>query len=183
MISRLIAFLFLLIFSPLLIIISISIIIDDRTPILFTQKRIGLNNCKFLIYKFRTMKVGTPDIATHLLKGHKHKYTFIGSFLRKSSLDELPQLINIIKGDMLFIGPRPALHNQDHLINLRMKYDVHLIKPGITGWAQVNGRDYLNTKDKVKMDTYYLKNKSFFLKIKILIFTFIKVIRVSDISS
>ena len=120
------------------------------------------------------MKKDAPDIATHLVKDGTSLYTSIGPFLRKFSLDELPQLMNILKGDMTFIGPRPALYNQDDLIDLRSKAGVHHLKPGVTGWAQVNGRDELSIPDKVKMDEYYLKNKSLWLDIKILFLTLLK---------
>ena len=147
----------------------------------FKQKRVGLNNVHFWIYKFRTMKKDAPDIATHLVKDGTSLYTSIGPFLRKFSLDELPQLMNILKGDMTFIGPRPALYNQDDLIDLRSKAGVHHLKPGVTGWAQVNGRDELSIPDKVKMDEYYLKNKSLWLDIKILFLTLLKVFKAEGV--
>ena len=145
--------------------------IDDGLPIFFRQRRIGSNNIEFWIFKFRTMKNDTPDIPTHLLKEVRSYNTFIGSLLRKMSIDEIPQLINILKGEMVFIGPRPALHNQDDLIGLRTNKGIHKFKPGITGWAQVNGRDELCIPEKVKLDEYYLNNKSFWLNIKILFMT------------
>jgi O-antigen biosynthesis protein WbqP len=181
---RLFLSLFLLtLFSPILIIISIVIILDDGFPIFFKQKRIGKNNIHFLIYKFRTMKKNTPDIPTHLMTHNKNVYTKIGPFLRKYSLDELPQLINIIKGEMNFIGPRPALYNQKDLIRERTKINIHHLKPGVTGWAQTNGRDELEIDEKVKMDFYYLKNQSFSLDIKILFLTFIKSIKSDGVFS
>ena len=128
------------------------------------------------------MKKNTPDIPTHLVKDEKSLYTSIGPFLRKFSIDELPQLINIVKGDMTFIGPRPALYNQDDLIALRTQAGVHSLMPGVTGWAQVNGRDELSIPDKVKMDEYYLKNKSLWLNIKILFKTVIKVFKSEGVS-
>ena len=155
--------------------------LDDGLPIFFKQKRVGLNNVHFWIYKFRTMKKDAPDIATHLVKDGTSLYTSIGPFLRKFSLDELPQLMNILKGDMTFIGPRPALYNQDDLIDLRSKAGVHHLKPGVTGWAQVNGRDELSIPDKVKMDEYYLKNKSLWLDIKILFLTLLKVFKAEGV--
>jgi O-antigen biosynthesis protein WbqP len=127
------------------------------------------------------MKKDAPDIATHLVKDGTSLYTSIGPFLRKFSLDELPQLMNILKGDMTFIGPRPALYNQDDLIDLRSKAGVHHLKPGVTGWAQVNGRDELSIPDKVKMDEYYLKNKSLWLDIKILFLTLLKVFKAEGV--
>ena len=142
----------------------------------------GQNNAHFWIYKFRTMKKNAPDIATHLVKDGNSLYTFTGPFLRKFSFDELPQLINILKGDMVFIGPRPALYNQDDLIELRTQVGVHRLVPGVTGWAQVNGRDELSIPDKVKMDEYYLKNKSLWLDIKILFMTVFKVFKMDGFS-
>jgi O-antigen biosynthesis protein WbqP len=161
LISIIIAFLLILFISPIIILVAVIIIIDDGFPIFFTQKRIGENNNHFWIYKFRTMKTDTPDIATHLVKNGTSLYTSIGPFLRKFSFDELPQLFNILKGDMIFIGPRPALYNQDDLIELRTQAGVDRLIPGVTGWAQVNGRDELSIPEKVKMDEYYLKNQSF----------------------
>ena len=175
--------LFLLIsFSPILILIAIAIMLNSGFPILFKQKRVGQNNAYFWIYKFRTMKRNTPNIATHLFEDSASFYTSIGLFLRKFSLDELPQLFNILKGDMIFIGPRPALYNQDDLIKLRTQVGVHLLMPGLTGWAQVNGRDELSIKKKVKMDEYYFKNKSLLLDIKILFMTVFKVFKMDGVS-
>jgi O-antigen biosynthesis protein WbqP len=127
------------------------------------------------------MKKDTPDIPTHLVDDPSTLYIKWGQFLRKFSLDELPQLMNILKGDMTFIGPRPALYNQDDLIDLRSKAGVHHLKPGVTGWAQVNGRDELSIPDKVKMDEYYLKNKSLWLDIKILFLTLLKVFKAEGV--
>ena len=138
--------------------------------------RIGINNDEFWIYKFRTMKKDTPDIATHLVKEARDYNTVIGPILRKLSIDELPQLINIVKGEMVFVGPRPALYNQDNLIKLRTEKNIHNLKPGVTGWAQVNGRDELSIPEKVKLDEYYLQNKSIILDIKILFMTGFQVI-------
>ena len=173
--SKLFSLIFLICFSPILLIFTIVIIVDDGFPILFRQKRVGQNNALFWIYKFRTMKKNAPDIATHLLKDGTSLYTSTGPFLRKISLDELPQLFNILKGDMIFIGPRPALFNQDDLIKLRTEKGINQLKPGITGWAQVNGRDELSIPDKVKMDEYYLKNRSVMLNIKIIFLTLLKI--------
>ena len=180
--SKLLSLFLLISFSPILIIVAIAIILNSGFPILFKQKRVGQNNAYFWIYKFRTMKRNTPDIATHLLKDSTSFYTSIGLFLRKFSLDELPQLFNILKGDMSFIGPRPALHNQDDLIKLRTQVGVHLLMPGLTGWAQVNGRDELSIKKKVKMDEYYFKNRSLLLDIKILFMTAFKVFKMDGVS-
>ena len=167
---------------PLFVIIGLLIIIDDGFPVFFRQKRIGINNDRFIFYKFRTMKRNTPNIATHLLTENFKYYTKCGLFLRKYSIDELPQIINIIKGDMSFIGPRPALFNQNDLIQLRTNSGVHKILPGITGWAQVNGRDQIQIKKKVSLDKFYLKNKSILLDIKILILTFTKVFKAEDVA-
>ena len=169
-----ISILILIILSPIFILVALAIVIDDRFPVFFRQKRIGLNNNKFWIYKFRTMKKETPDIPTHLVKEAQSYNTIIGPFLRKLSIDEFPQLINIIKGDMVFIGPRPALHNQEDLIELRSEKGIHKMKPGVTGWAQVNGRDDLSIPDKVDLDEYYLNNKSFWLNMKILFMTVVQ---------
>ena len=162
--------------SPLFIIIALAIILDDGFPIFFRQRRIGINNDEFWIYKFRTMKKETPDIPTHIVKEAQNYNTVIGPILRKLSIDELPQLINVLKGKMVFVGPRPALHNQDDLKILRTEKGIHKLKPGVTGWAQVNGRDELRIPEKVKLDEYYLQNKSFWLNIKILFMTGVQVL-------
>jgi O-antigen biosynthesis protein WbqP len=180
--SKLFSLILIIYLSPILALVAIAIIIDDGFPILFKQKRVGLNNTHFWIYKFRTMKKDSPDIATHLVNDSHSLYTKIGPFLRKFSIDELPQLFNIIKGDMIFIGPRPALYNQDDLNELRTQAGIHTLMPGVTGWAQVNGRDELSIPDKVKMDEYYLKNKSLWLDIKILCMTVIKVFKTEGVS-
>ena len=181
MFSKSIAIILLIIISPVLIIISIVILFSDKTPIIFRQKRVGLNNQNFFLYKFRTMRNNTPDIATHLLENPESFFIKYGSFFRKSSLDELPQLLNIIKGDMVFIGPRPALFNQHDLIKSRQDCGVHKLMPGITGWAQVNGRDSISIHKKVNFEKYYLDNKSLLLDTKILIFTIIKVFFGKDV--
>ena len=181
--SKIFSLILLTCLSPILLIVAITIIVDDGFPVLFRQKRMGQNNAHFWIYKFRTMKKDAPDIATHLVKDGTSLYTSIGPFLRKFSFDELPQLINILKGDMVFIGPRPALYNQDDLIELRKKVDVHTLLPGVTGWTQVNGRDELSIPDKVKMDEYYLINKSLWLNIKILFMTVFKVFKTEGVSN
>ena len=157
----------LLIFSPIFFIVALIIFIDDGFPIFFLQKRVGLNGKYFKIFKFRTMKKNTPDIPTHLLKNAGDLYTRTGPFLRKFSLDEIPQLINIILGDIVFIGPRPALYNQQDLITLRKNKGLNKLKPGITGWAQVNGRDNLGIREKVDLDYYYYQNNSFTLNAKL----------------
>ena len=163
-------------------IVALIIYIDDGFPALYRQRRFGINNLKFEVFKFRTMKKGIPEIPTHLVKDPQQLYTRSGPFLRKLSIDELPQLINIIKGDMIFIGPRPALHNQSDLVALRTKVGVHELMPGVTGWAQVNGRDELSIAVKVQFDEYYLKNQSLWLNIKILFKTVIKVFKMEGVS-
>ena len=175
--SKIFSLFLLIFFSPILILVAIAIILNNGFPILFKQKRVGQNNTYFWIYKFRTMKGNTPDIATHLLKDSASFYTSIGLLLRKFSLDELPQLYNILKGDMMFIGPRPALYNQNDLIELRTQAGVHLLMPGLTGWAQVNGRDKLPISEKVRLDVEYMERQSFCFDMKILWMTFLKVVR------
>lgn len=158
------------------ILIAILIKLTSKGPVLHNSKRVGKNNVIFLMPKFRTMRIDTPQVATHLLANPKAFLTPIGSFLRKTSLDELPQLISIIKGDMSFVGPRPALFNQDDLVKLRTEKGVHLLTPGLTGWAQVNGRDEIPIPKKVELDKEYLQKKSFFFDVKILWLTFFQVI-------
>lgn len=182
MINRIIGLLLFILLSPFFLIVSLIIYIDNGFPVLYRQKRIGINNAKFEVYKFRTMKKGIPDIPTHLVNDPQQYYTFSGPFLRKLSIDEFPQLINIIKGDMVFVGPRPALHNQDDLVELRTKAGVHTLMPGITGWAQVNGRDELSIPIKVKFDEYYLKNKTWFLDLKIIFLTVLRVLGMKGVS-
>ncbi|MDY0276971.1 MAG: sugar transferase [Acholeplasma sp.] len=168
----------LLLLSPIYLIIIISIKIDSKGPILFKQKRVGKNKVHFNIYKFRTMRIDTPaNTPTHMLENPEQWITKVGKFLRKTSLDELPQLINILKGNMSFVGPRPALWNQYDLIEERDKYGVHTLLPGITGWAQVNGRDKLLITDKAKLDGEYLKNLDLWTDIKLVIKTFIVVFK------
>jgi len=149
----------LILLSPLFIIIMMTIKLDSTGPFFFKQKRIGVHKSHFYIYKFRSMQVNAPkDQPTHLLKNADSHITRVGKFLRKSSLDELPQLINILKGDMSIIGPRPALWNQYDLITERDKYGANEIKPGLTGWAQINGRDELLIEDKARLDGFYVNN-------------------------
>ena len=182
MINRIIGLLLFILLSPLFLIVSLIIYIDDGFPVLYRQERIGINNSKFEVFKFRTMKIGIPEIPTHLVKDPQQFYTRSGPWLRKFSLDELPQFINIIKGDMVFVGPRPALHNQDDLVELRTKFGVHELIPGVTGWAQVNGRDELSIPIKVQFDEYYLKNRSWFLDLKIVFLTLLRVLGMKDVS-
>ena len=182
MINRLIAVLLLIVFSPIFMIIALIIIIDDGFPVFYHQKRVGINNVHFSIFKFRTMKNDLPDIPTHQVKNPELLYTKTGPLLRKLSLDELPQLLNIIKGDMVFIGPRPALYNQDDLIKFRTAAGIHKLPPGITGWAQVNGRDELSIPDKISYEKYYLENKSLLLNLKIIVLTVLKVFGMKGVS-
>ncbi len=169
-------FVILLLFLPLL---AIAIIIQFTSvgPILYWSDRIGSYNKIFKMPKFRTMRVDTPALATHLLQNPQQFLTPVGSFLRKSSLDELPQLWSIIRGDMSFVGPRPALFNQDDLVALRTEYGVDKLLPGLTGWAQINGRDELPIPVKVKLDVEYLHKQSFLFDVKIIFLTFLKVLR------
>ena len=176
MINRFFAFLLLLILSPLFVLVAISIFIDDGMPIFFKQKRIGINYTFFYIYKFRSMKKNTPNVATHLLANPDQYLLKIGKFIRKASLDELPNLINIMKGEMVFVGPRPALFNQNDLMEFRVATGVSKLKPGITGWAQINGRDEISIPKKVQLEQEYLYRKSFLFDIEIIIKTFINVL-------
>ena len=182
MLSRLIAF-FLLIFSlPIFFFVSLFIIIEDGFPVFFTQKRVGINCSFFNIYKFRSMKKSTPNVATHLLENPEQYLLKIGKFIRKTSLDELPNLINIIKGQMLFVGPRPALYNQDDLMELRVATGVSKLKPGITGWAQINGRDDISIEKKVELEQEYMYKRSTTFDIEIIIKTFKNVLFSKGIS-
>jgi len=178
MLDTVLALIVLIVLLPVFIIISLIIKVSSKGPILFKQKRIGKGKNEFYILKFRTMKINTPkDTPTHLLNNPEEYITKIGKFLRKTSLDELPQLINIVKGDMSFVGPRPALWNQYDLITERDKYGANDIYPGLTGWAQINGRDELPIKIKAALDGEYIKRMSLIFDIKILVLTFIKVIK------
>lgn len=157
--------------------IAMLVKLTSRGPVLYWSDRVGVHNTIFKMPKFRTMRINTPSIATHLLKNPDQYVTSIGKFLRKTSLDELPQLFSILKGDMSFVGPRPALFNQDDLITLRTAKGIHKLPPGLTGWAQINGRDEIPIPVKVAFDEYYMINRSFLLDIKILWMTFSKVAR------
>ena len=168
MFNRIFAFFLMVLFLPFSIIIGFFIIAEDGFPIFFKQKRVGIDYTYFFIYKFRTMRLETPNVASHLLMSPEKYLLKVGSFLRKTSLDELPNLINILKGDMVFVGPRPALYNQDNLMRLRIESGVDKLKPGITGWAQINGRDEISIEEKVAFEKEYLIRKSFFFDIKIL---------------
>ena len=165
-----------------MILIAIAVKVSSEGDVLYWSDRVGKNNVIFRMPKYRSMMVNTPAMATHLLQNPKNALTPIGNFLRKYSLDEFPQLWSIIKGDMSFVGPRPALFNQKDLIKLRSIKGVDKILPGLTGWAQINGRDELPITEKVKMDSEYLKKRSFFFDLKILWLTFLKVIRRDGIS-
>ena len=176
MLNRLFALMILIILSPIFLIVAFFILLEDGSPIFFKQKRVGVNYTFFNIYKFRSMKKNTPNVATHLLENPQQYLLKIGGVLRKISFDELPNLINIIKGEMVFVGPRPALYNQDDLMALRLTVGVDKLKPGITGWAQVNGRDEISIDEKVAFDREYLVRKSFWFDLKILLMTVTSVI-------
>ncbi len=166
------SFILLLILSWLLIIVAVLVKLTSKGPILFKQRRIGVGGSEFLIYKFRTMRTDTPkDMPTHLLENPDVYITPIGKFLRRTSIDELPQFINILFGDMSFVGPRPALYNQKDLISLRKQYGIDKMMPGLTGWAQINGRDELPIPKKVEYDKYYMDNQSVLLDLKIIFIT------------
>jgi len=171
----------LLLFVPIIIIVII-IRLTSRGPSIYWSYRVGKNNVIFKMPKFRTMKIDTPAVATHLLRDSNNFITPVGSFLRKTSLDELPQLWSILKRDMNFIGPRPALFNQYDLIKLRTDRGIDKLIPGLTGWAQVNGRDELSIPDKVILDAEYMQNQSFWLDVKILWMTLFKVIKRTGVS-
>ncbi len=171
----------LILFVPVLL-VALAVRLTSKGPALYWSDRVGRNNVIFKMPKFRSMRVGTPAVATHLLANPNAHLTPIGSFLRKSSLDELPQLWSILAGDMSFVGPRPALFNQQDLIALRTEQGVHTLVPGLTGWAQVNGRDELPIPDKVRLDVAYLQRRSLWFDIFILWLTFVKVLRRDGVS-
>jgi len=171
------AFIALIISIVPMLIVALLVKLTSKGPILYWSDRVGRNNNIFKMPKFRTMRIDTPAVATHLLTNPNQFLTPVGHFLRKSSLDELPQLFSIIKGDMSFVGPRPALFNQDDLIELRTQKGVHVLTPGLTGWAQINGRDELPIPVKVEFDRWYLEHRSFLLDLKIIFLTFAKVLR------
>lgn len=173
-----VSFLGLVILSPVFLLLIIAIKLDSKGPILFKQKRVGIHKTHFFIYKFRTMRVDTPkDVPTHLLENPEQYITKTGKFLRKTSLDELPQIVNILKGDMAIVGPRPALWNQYDLIAERDKYGANDILPGLTGWAQINGRDELEIEEKARLDGEYVQKMSFFFDIKCMVKTFTSVLK------
>ena len=167
-----------IILSPLLLILCIAIKLDSPGPIFFTQKRVGIHKTYFQIYKFRTMRTDTPkDMPTHMLANPEQYITKTGRFLRKTSLDELPQIFNIFKGDMSIVGPRPALWNQDDLVAERDKYSANDVTPGLTGWAQINGRDELEIPVKAKLDGEYVKKYGFTMDVRCFFGTFLSVLR------
>lgn len=174
-------FALLILLIPILL-VTLAVKLTSKGPALYWSDRVGVNNVLFRMPKFRSMRIGTPAVATHLLLDPSKYLTPIGNFLRKSSLDELPQLWSIIAGEMSFVGPRPALFNQADLIELRTEQGVHLIRPGLTGWAQVNGRDELPIPVKVGYDAFYAKNMSVLFDLKILFLTALKVIKRDGVS-
>ena len=178
----LLAILLMVIFSIPLLVLCLMVRLTSKGPAIYWSDRVGCNNQIFRMAKLRTMKIDAPVVATHLISDPQSLLTPIGGFLRKSSLDEIPQLWNILIGDMSFVGPRPALFNQDDLIDLRTQKLVHMLRPGLTGWAQVNGRDELEIPEKVKLDTEYLDRQSFGFDVTILYLTFLKVIRRDGVS-
>nr|WP_315225903.1 sugar transferase [uncultured Albidiferax sp.] len=173
----LLALLALLVLALPLVLVALAVRLTSPGPVLYWSDRVGKNNRIFSMPKFRSMLIGTPAVATHLLADPDKYLTPIGSFLRKSSLDELPQLWSILKGDMGFVGPRPALFNQHDLVALRTAQGVHTLVPGLTGWAQIHGRDELPIPAKVALDAYYLQHRSLALDLRILVLTFFKVLR------
>lgn len=161
---------------PLVVLLALAVRTSSSGPVLYWSDRVGRNNRIFRMPKFRSMRSDTPALATHLLSDPERWLTPIGSFLRRTSLDELPQLWSILKGDMSFVGPRPALFNQDDLVALRVERGIHLLTPGLTGWAQVNGRDELRIAEKVEFDAVYLARRSFLFDLKILWLTVVRVV-------
>ena len=162
--------------------IAVLVRLTSKGPALYWSDRIGKNNTIFKMPKFRTMQIGTPAVATHLLNDPDQYLTPIGSFLRKSSLDELPQLWSILNGDMSFVGPRPALFNQEDLIELRTRHGIHMLVPGLTGWAQINGRDELPIPQKVALEIEYKEKESFFFDLRIILLTALKVLRRDNVT-
>jgi O-antigen biosynthesis protein WbqP len=180
--NRLIALLLLLLLLPLFLALGLIILLQDGSPVFFVQKRVGVHYSFFFMYKFRTMKKNTPNVATHLLEQPEQYLLSIGGLLRKLSLDELPNLINIIKGDMVFVGPRPALYNQNDLMALRVAAGVDTLMPGITGWAQINGRDTISLAAKVALEKEYLEKQGLWLDLQIVWGTFFQLLRPKGIS-
>jgi O-antigen biosynthesis protein WbqP len=182
MFNRLLALFLLVVLSPLFLIVALAILIEDGFPVFFTQSRVGINYSYFYIYKFRSMKKNTPNVATHLLENPGQYLLKIGGLLRKLSLDELPNLINILKGEMVFVGPRPALYNQDDLMTLRVATGIDKLKPGITGWAQINGRDDISIEQKVQLEQEYMNKRSTLFDFEIIIKTFTNVLSSKGVS-
>jgi len=168
--------------SPVMLLVAIAVRFSSKGPVLYWSDRVGVNNKIFKMPKFRSMLIETPDVATHLLDDPDSYLSPIGGFLRRSSLDELPQLFSVLKGNMSFVGPRPALFNQEDLVILRTEKGVERLVPGITGWAQVNGRDELSIPDKVALDAEYLNRQSFWFDMKILWLTCLKVLKRDGVS-
>ena len=166
-----------IILSPVILIVALAVKFTSPGPMLFKQRRIGKDNVEFEIYKFRTMRIDTPNVPTHLLENPEQWITPVGKFLRKTSLDELPQLFNILKGEMSIVGPRPALYNQFDLKEMRTEVEVHKLVPGLTGWAQINGRDEIPLSLKVNLDKEYLDKMSFLFDIKIIFMTVLSVLK------
>ncbi|MBI4676093.1 MAG: sugar transferase [Elusimicrobia bacterium] len=166
-----------LLLAPLMALVALLIKLTSRGPVLYWSDRVGKDNKLFRMPKFRTMRLDVPEVATHLLATPDRYLTPIGHLLRVTSFDELPQLYNIIQGEMSFVGPRPALHNQDDLVALRTSKGIQVLAPGLTGWAQINGRDALSIPDKVRHDEYYLEHRSFWLDVKIIFLTATQVLR------
>lgn len=174
-----------IVLSPIFIGTFVLVKLTSKGPVLYWSQRVGQHNQLFSMPKFRSMRIGTPQVATHIMNQQSDPGVYltpVGNFIRKTSLDELPQLWSVLKGDMSIVGPRPALFNQDDLIELRTKQNVHLLKPGITGWAQINGRDEIPIPQKVELDAYYLTHQSICLDLKIMLLTAIKVIRRDNIT-
>ena len=177
MFNRILSLLMLLLLSPFFLVVAILILFEDGAPVFFKQKRVGVNYSFFKMYKFRSMKKNTPNVATHLLENPSQYVLKTGKVLRRLSFDELPNLINIVKGEMTFVGPRPALYNQDDLMELRIKAGVDQLQPGITGWAQINGRDEIALEEKVAFEKEYLERKTFWFDMNIIRLTFSRVFK------
>lgn len=176
------ALLGLIVLSPVFLVLIVAIKLDSPGPILFRQKRVGIHESHFMIYKFRTMRIDTPkDMPTHLLQNPEQYITKVGRFLRKTSLDELPQIINILKGDMAVVGPRPALWNQFDLIAERDRYGANDVRPGLTGWAQINGRDELEIPVKAKLDGEYVKKMGPIMDLRCFLGTFLSVLKAEGV--
>ena len=178
----LVSLILIFVFLPVFLIVSVAIKLNSNGPVIHWSKRVGFNNSIFLMPKFRSMYVDTPQVATHLLSNSSNHITTVGNFLRKTSLDELPQLWSVLKGDMSLVGPRPALFNQDDLVALRTEMGVHKLRPGVTGWAQINGRDDLPIPTKVKFDREYVERQSFLFDLKIIFLTAFKVLKSDGVS-